>query len=367
MRALEKSRNQGTILVVDDSRTARRSLNLILSNYGYSVLEAESGEDALSVLGRKVVDVVLLDVRLPGLSGMETCQRIRDATRIGHVPVVFVTGHDDRDIRIDCMKAGGDEFLVKPVDDVELSVRIQNLILVRRYYQQLEKERVSLKQTVEEQSNLLSSAMVEIGKAKQTVRRFNEEIVVRLSKAVEFRDDETGNHVQRMSRYCGLIASRMGMSTEMADAVRVASALHDVGKISIPDEILHKPGKLDDEEMAMMRKHAEKGYRVLTGSESSLLELAATIAWSHHERFDGQGYPRRLKAKEIPFEGRIAAVADVFDALTSKRVYKPAFTLQQARAIIEKESGKGFDSQIVDTFLANIDAVQNIMIVYADR
>ncbi|MCP4676407.1 MAG: response regulator [Deltaproteobacteria bacterium] len=367
MGAIQKDHVSGTILVVDDDSASGRSLNRLLSQQGYSVTVTESGKEALSILKRNPVDVVILDVRMPEMDGLETCMHIRGNTEFGRIPVIFITGHDDQDARIAGIKAGGDDFLLKPIDDTMLAVRVQNLMLVRRYYQHIERERASLKQTVEEQSNLLSRAMVEIGKAKKTLRRFNEEIIFRLSKAVEFRDDETGNHVQRMSRYCGLIALRMGMSSEMSDAVRIASALHDVGKISIPDDILRKPGRLDDEEMSMMRQHAEKGYRVLTGSESSLLELAATIAWSHHERFDGTGYPRRLLGKEIPFEGRIAAVADVFDALTSKRVYKSAFTIKQATDIITKERGTGFDPQIVDTFVNNLDAVQNVMIVYADR
>jgi putative two-component system response regulator len=153
----------------------------------------------------------------------------------------------------------------------------------------------------------------------------------------------------------------------MCDAIRIASALHDVGKIAIPDEILRKPGRLTDEEMSVMRQHAQKGYTMLEGSSSSLLELAAIIARTHHERFDGTGYPRRLKAKQIPFEGRVAAVADVFDALTSKRVYKPAFPVSKAQDILVQESGTAFDPDIVDAFLDSFEDVRNIMIVYADR
>jgi putative two-component system response regulator len=366
MSALEEQQG-GNILVVDDDPTSRRSLARILTAHAYKVSEAESGKAALNALGRESFDVVVLDLMMPGMSGIEVCQIIRKNPQFGRVPVVLVTAHDEREFKIQGKQAGAEDFLVKPVDEIELTVRIRNLVLLRRYYQHLEKERASLLQTVEEQSTLIGKAMSEIGKAKQTLRRFNEEIIFRLSKAIEFRDDETGNHVQRMSRYCGLIASELGMSNEMSDAIRVASALHDVGKISISDEILKKPGMLTKEEMAVMRKHAERGYRILSGSESNLLELAATIARSHHERFDGTGYPQRIQGEDIPLEGRIAAVADVFDALTSNRVYKSAFSVEEAVKIIKKESGTGFDPAIVDIFLKSQDNIKNIMIVYADR
>jgi putative two-component system response regulator len=367
MDEIKRLNSKGVVLIVDDERAPRKSLLRILSSEDYELIEAESGEAALEAIEKEQVDVVLLDIRMPGMDGIETCRRIRQLKDTGHVPVVFVTGEADRDIRIDGKDAGGDEFLQKPVDDVELKVRVRNLMLLRRYYQHLEQERESLERTVNDQNDLITRAMIELGKAKETVRRFNEEIIFRLSRAVEFRDDETGNHVQRMSRYCGLIASRMGMTGEMVEAFRLASALHDVGKIAIPDDILHKPGRLTDDEMSVMKKHAEKGYYVLTGSESSLLDLSATIANTHHERFDGKGYPNGLKGTTIPFEGRMAAVADVFDALTSKRCYKAAFSVEKAVGIIKEEKGTGFDPEIVDAFLDAMPEIENIMLVYADR
>ncbi|MDJ0763329.1 MAG: response regulator [Myxococcota bacterium] len=359
--------SKGIILVVDPEAGSREHLCGMLRHHGYEVREAEDEATTLNALNDEPIDVVVLDLMTADGNGIEICERLRDNITFGRVPVVFVTANDEKSQRIRGKEAGADDFLTKPVDDLELAARIKNLVLVRRYYQHIENDRISLMRTVEEQTGLLSKAMIEIGRAKQTLRRFNEEIIVRLSKAVEFRDDETGNHVQRMSRYCGLIAAHMGMSPEMAEAVRIASALHDVGKISIPDEILRKPGRLTPEEMVVMRRHAEKGYRVLTGSESSLLELAATIARSHHERYDGTGYPQRLVGKDIPFEGRIASVADVFDALTSARVYKRAFSIPKAMEILEKERGSGFDPQIVDVFLNRTEEIKNIMIVYADR
>jgi putative two-component system response regulator len=328
---------------------------------------AASGEDALRYVVKGEVDVVVLDVVMPGMGGIETCRRIRQHEQFGHLPIIFVTVKEDRLARIEGKKAGADDYLIKPVDGEELLARVHNLMLVRRYYAHLERERADLKRTVEEQTDLLGLAMTEISKANQAVRNFNDQLIQRLSKAVEFRDDETGNHVQRMSRYCSIIALRTGMSRQMSEAIRIASALHDIGKIGMPDEILRKPSSLSENEMSIMRRHADIGYKILSGSGSHMLELAATIAWTHHERFDGTGYPQGLVGKEIPVVGRIAAVADVFDALTSKRVYKPPYTLQAAIKVLLQERGRHFDPDLIDALLQDLDEIEEIMTAHRDH
>jgi putative two-component system response regulator len=198
-------------------------------------------------------------------------------------------------------------------------------------------------------------------RAQETLRRSHEETVRRLSTAAELRDDETGAHIERVSRYCELIAERLGLDPAFRDELRIASPMHDVGKIGIPDAILLKPGPLTPEERAEMERHAEIGYRVLTGSGAELLELAATIAWTHHERFDGSGYPRGLSGETIPLEGRIAAVADVFDALTSDRVYRKALPYEEAIALLRDGRGSQFDPRVVDAFLEADDEIRAIM------
>jgi PAS domain S-box-containing protein len=187
--------------------------------------------------------------------------------------------------------------------------------------------------------------------AHASLRRSREETIRRLSRAAEFRDNETGGHIERMSRYCELIAARLGLRPELCEKLRIASPMHDVGKIGVTDAILLKPGPLDADERAEMERHAEMGYRILAGSGAELLDLAATIARTHHERFDGSGYPRGLKGEEIPLEGRIAAVADVFDALTSCRIYRAAFTRAEAFAMMQAERGSHFDPRVLDVFL----------------
>ena len=201
----------------------------------------------------------------------------------------------------------------------------------------------------------------------EELRLAQEEMVERLSIAAEFRDDEAARHVQRMSRYCALIARRAGESGEHTELIRTASVMHDVGKIGIPDSILLKPGKLTPEERRIMEQHSEIGYRILSGARSGILTLAASIAWTHHERVDGTGYPRKIAGDDIPAEGRIAAIADVFDALTSNKVYKKAFPLDQALNIMREGRGTHFDSGLLDLFLDAIDEVVGIQEQFADR
>ncbi|HEX2056825.1 MAG TPA: HD domain-containing phosphohydrolase [Actinomycetota bacterium] len=199
------------------------------------------------------------------------------------------------------------------------------------------------------------------------LRLTQDAVVERLSIAAEFRDDETARHVQRMSRYTALLARRAGATPARAEEVRIASVMHDVGKIGIPDSILLKPGKLTPEERRIMEQHSEIGYRILSGSRSELLTLAAQIAWTHHERFDGNGYPRRIAGDDIPVEGRMAAIADVFDALTSNKVYKKASPVPQAVEIMREGRGSHFDGALLDLFLDSMDEVVRIKERYADR
>ncbi|HYP23097.1 MAG TPA: HD domain-containing phosphohydrolase [Actinomycetota bacterium] len=216
-------------------------------------------------------------------------------------------------------------------------------------------------------SAALAAEVDRLQMTEKELRLAQEAVVERLSIAAEFRDDETARHVQRMSRYTALLASRAGANTERAEQVRTAAVMHDVGKIGIPDSILLKPGKLTPEERRIMEQHSEIGYRILSGSRSELLTLAAQIAWTHHERVDGNGYPRRLAGDDIPLEGRMAAIADVFDALTSNKVYKKASPLPQAVEIMREGRGTHFDADLLDMFLDSIDEVVRIKERFADR
>jgi len=280
--------------------------------------------------------------------------------------IICISALADRETRLRALDAGADDFLQKPVDEAEFRARLRNRLAIQRHCETLHREHQELKTEVDDQVELLGKAIFEINRAHEAVRHFNEEIIFRLCRAAEFRDDETANHVHRVSHYSALIARVVGLDPDRIEALRLASPLHDVGKIGTPDCILRKPGRLDPEEIAVMRRHAEDGHRILHGSDSDLLGLTAEIAWTHHERFDGSGYPRGLKGAEIPLPGRIVAVADVFDALTSRRVYKPAFPKERAVAILREERGKHFDPEIVDGFLSHLSEVLTIMRRFAD-
>ncbi|HEX2295758.1 MAG TPA: HD domain-containing phosphohydrolase [Actinomycetota bacterium] len=231
---------------------------------------------------------------------------------------------------------------------------------------------MGLRQDGPEQSGVrgnaeLAAEVDRLHMAESELRLTQDAVVERLSIAAEFRDDETARHVQRMSRYTALLARRAGATPDRAEQVRIAAVMHDVGKIGIPDSILLKPGKLTPEERRIMEQHSEIGYRILSGSRSQLLTLAAQIAWTHHERVDGNGYPRRLAGEDIPVEGRMAAIADVFDALTSNKVYKKASPLPQAIEIMREGRGAHFDAELLDLFLDSMDEVVLVKERYADR
>jgi putative two-component system response regulator len=204
-------------------------------------------------------------------------------------------------------------------------------------------------------------------RTEKELRLSREETIQRLAIAAEFRDSSTAQHIQRMSHYCELLARKAGLSPERCDLIRTASPMHDIGKIGTPDHVLLKPGSFTEEEFGVIAQHAEIGYRILRGSDSELLKVAATIAYTHHERYDGTGYPRGLKGEAIPIEGRIVAIADAFDALTTQRVYKPAFELNHAIELMLKHRGKHFDPELLDIFVASADELARIHDQYADR
>ncbi|HEY0133067.1 MAG TPA: two-component system response regulator [Nannocystis sp.] len=357
----------GRILVVDDEAMMRRLLEKLLKMEGYDVALASSGEQALSELALGGADTVLLDMRMPGMSGLEVCRQIRANPRCLHTPVVFITAVNDRELRRKGMEAGADDFLSKPFDEVELMARIRNSVRVKRYYDNLEQQKEQLEAAVRERTAALNDAIARLTQIQFDLRASQEETIYRLSRAAEFRDDETGQHLQRMSRYCQLIARRIGLDEATCELLRIASPMHDVGKLGIPDRILLKPGRLTPDEFTVMKGHAEIGYRILVGSEATPLKMAATIAHTHHEKWDGNGYPRGLKGEEIPLYGRIAAIADVFDALTSSRPYKPAWSLEDALQLMRTNRGTHFDPTLIDVFFEALPEVLTIRDRFVDQ
>jgi two-component system response regulator RpfG len=336
VRILPSAKN--TVMVVDDQSTGRAILEQVVRGLDERV-EVEGFArpvDAVVWATKNVSDLVLVDYMMPEMDGIEFVKRLRALPGYEHVPIVMVTVHDDRKLRYAALDAGITDFLTKPVDARECLARCRNLLTLRRQQLVLEDKRRLLEHMVED--------------ATREVREREKETLLRLARAGEFRDEETGNHLIRMSRYSRLIAGAIGLDQDEAETVELAAPLHDIGKIGIPDQILLKPGKLEALEWDVMRRHAVIGHEILKGSASKYVRMGALIALGHHERYDGSGYPNGLVGDHIPLSARIVAVADVYDALTSVRPYKKAWTSEQAYEYVASQAGKHFDPRMVEAF-----------------
>ena len=343
------------LLIVDDEEQIRTLLARLLGAQGYECLTAEDAAAARRVLTETPVALVLSDVNMPGESGIDFTREV-----LAHFPdtaVVIVTGIDDRRYADVAIELGAYGYVLKPFKPNELIINVGNALRRRALEIENRGHRAELEQTVLDRTAALRDTIAQLETSETELRRLREETIRRLSWAAEFRNQETGEHIVRMSLYCALLARVAGLDSERAEMIRVASPMHDVGKIGVPDRILLKAGRLTGDERKVMEGHTEIGHRILAGSGVELLDLAALMALTHHERIDGKGYPRGLARDEIPIEGRIAAVADVFDALTSDRVYRQAFQPDEARAMMEEGRGTQFDAELVDLFFDRFDDV----------
>lgn len=333
------------ILVADDDQRIRQLMQDMLEIKGYEVILAENGKEAIQKAGEENPDVILLDVKMPQMNGFEAAERIKADPATDLIPIVMVTGMGDLEHRVKAMDVGIDDFLVKPIEPSELLARVRSLVKVKAYNQYMRDHQKELEAKVAERTRQLQKALEENKIASL-------ESIHLLSRAAEFKDPETGFHIMRMSRYCMTIAGRLGLSSRTCEAVLYAAPMHDVGKIGIPDRILLKPGKLTNDEWGLMKQHTTFGVSILAGPKVGFVRLAQVIAATHHEKWDGSGYPRGLKGKKIPLVGRIAAIADVFDALTTKRPYKEPYPWVKSLTIIREEKGRHFDPEVVEAFLA---------------
>ncbi|MGZ8782045.1 MAG: HD domain-containing phosphohydrolase, partial [Gaiellaceae bacterium] len=343
------------IMIVDDEDQIRTLLARHLGAQGYECVTAESAAAARSMLAEQAVALVLSDVNMPGESGIDLTREIL-ATH-PDTAVVMVTGMDDRAYADVAIELGAYGYILKPFKPNELIINVGNALRRRALEIENRHHREQLEQTVHERTAALRDTIFQLETSEVELRRLQEETIRRLSSAAEFRSQETGEHIVRMSLYCALVARLAGFDPDFTGMIRIASPMHDVGKIGTPDRILLKPGLLTDEERKVMEKHTEMGHLILAGSGVELLDLAAEMALTHHERIDGTGYPRGLAGDEIPVEGRICAIADVFDALTSDRVYRPAFDPPEARAMMLEGRGTQFDGELLDLFFGSFDDV----------
>jgi len=312
---------------------------------GHDVVLAVDGEDAIEKAVRTAPDLVLLDVMMPKMDGFATARRLKALPETRHIPIVMVTALSDVQDRVRALDAGADDFLTKPVDPSELQARVASLLKVKAHDDHMRHCKLDLEAEVTTQTAALRDAL-------QKIQATTLDTIHRLSNAAEYRDNVSGEHVQRVSHYAAAVARRLGQPELYAQMLLYAVPMHDIGKIGIPDSILLKPDRLDAEERRIMRTHVEIGAAILSGSDSDVLRLAEVIAQTHHEKWDGTGYPLGLAGPAIPLVGRIAAIADVFDALCSARPYKKALPEQEALANIRSEAGQHFDPAVVEAFLA---------------
>lgn len=319
-------RDTKTLLLVDDESTNLQVLRNILSDQ-YRLLFAKDGERAIALASMEQPDLILLDVMMPGMSGHDVCRTLKADKNTRKIPVIFVTALADAEDEARGFELGAVDYVTKPVSAPILQARVKNHL-----------------------------SLVQIDELVETRLA----VVHRLGRAAEYKDNETGLHVIRMSYFARVIALEAGMCEAWADTLLNAAPMHDIGKIGIPDAVLQKPGKLNPEEWAVMQQHARIGAEIIGEDGSDLLNMAREVALCHHEKWDGTGYPEGLKGKDIPLSARIVALADVFDALTSERPYKKAWSIERATDLVREQSGKHFDPELVDAFFRSLPGILEV-------
>lgn len=342
---------QTSILVVDDDTAMVEIVRRVADGAGYRCLTATSADGAREVLSADRADLLVCDVRMPGVDGLELISELHHQDP--DMGIMMLSGVDDPLVAEVAAERGASGYLLKPFNDRQLVIEIANALHRRRAQWQQASREANLEASLAERNLDLEATNAELRAARS-------EIIHRLSRAVEARDGDTGEHIERIGHLAGRLAGWLGKDDAMQEAIQLAAPMHDVGKIGVSDAILLKPGPLTDKERSAMERHTEIGHQILSGSGLDVLDLAASIALSHHERWDGDGYPNGLAGEAIPFEGRVVAVADVFDALLSERVYRPAFDLDSALDIMRAGRANQFDPKIFDAFIDNLDTVIEI-------
>ncbi len=331
-------KKQVTIMIVDDQSSNLLFLEKMLSLDGYALVHSLSdSRKAVEMYKELRPDLLLLDLRMPYVDGFEIMKQLGEVEYEDYLPIIVLTAQVDRETRLRALEAGAKDFLSKPLDQAEVLNRIRNLLEIRLLHKQLRGQNEVLERKVQKRTKELHDTQLEV--------------IQRLSLAAEYRDDDTGVHISRMSQYTSLLAQGVGMSPRECELILHATPMHDVGKIGIPDNILLKSGPLNAEEWEIMKTHTTIGARLMENGRSELIMLAEMIALTHHERWNGKGYPSGLEGEEIPLVGRLCSIADVFDALTSKRPYKEAWPVEASVQEIQRMSGAHFEPRLVELFM----------------
>ena len=345
---------KANILIVDDQQLNVSLLQKIMNNAGYQkVTGITDSREVIPQYTANDYDIVLLDIRMPHMDGLEILEQLNLVPKEALVPVVILTAMDDKDTKLRALQLGAKDFLSKPFDQNEVLLRVNNLLETRLMHKQ--------------QCNLNRILDKKVKERTLELKQTRLEVIRRLGRAAEFRDNETGFHIIRMSKYAQIIARNYGLSDHIAELILNASPMHDIGKIGIPDSILLKPGKLDKKEWEIMKTHAAIGADILSGHDSELMNMASEIAQNHHEKYDGSGYPNGLAGDEIPISAQIAALSDVFDALTSVRPYKKAWSVEDAVAEIKNTSGSHFNPLLVKAFIDSLPEILEVRGKYSEN
>lgn len=338
------------ILIVDDEVANLKMLNELFQAE-YLLTFAKNGIEALQ-RATDSPDLILLDIMMPGIDGYEVCRRLKADKMTSEIPVIFLTALGQEINEKRGFEAGAVDYITKPIKPDIIRSRVETHMELRLARQALKNQNIFLEEKVKERT--------------QEVINTRQEIIHRLGVAAEFRDPETGAHIQRMSHYSARLAEAYGLSKEECETILMASPMHDIGKIGIPDNILLKPGKLDENEWEIMKTHTTMGAQILENSTSNLIQAGRIIALSHHEKWDGTGYPKGLLQEDIPLLGRIVAVADVFDALTTDRPYKKAWPVEKAVGVIQEGNGTHFEPRLVDLFVQILSDLLEIKARFPD-
>jgi putative two-component system response regulator len=352
------------ILIADDEEQNRLLLMNLCEGLGYETYEAKNGQEAIDQTIKYMPDLIIMDVMMPEINGFEATERIKASEITKHIPIIIATALGSRQDRLTGISKGADDFLLKPYDLEELSLRIRNNIKIKKYYDLLKEHNKILEEQVEQRTKKLKES-------HEKIKHAYIETIYRLTLAAEYKDGELGAHIRRISIYSKILAEKLEMDSKYVENIYNSSPMHDIGKVGVPDSILLKSDPLTPEEWELMKKHTTIGANILEGSESEFLKMGKEIALTHHEKWDGSGYPHGLKGEDIPLSGRIVIIADQYDALRSKRPYKPSFDHEKTVGIITKGDGrtvpKHFDPEVLKMFKKTHKEFQEIFETFKDQ
>jgi putative two-component system response regulator len=349
--------------VVDDDPKVRQAHARIVQALGYHVETAADGIEALAMLSLGV-DLIVLDGEMPNMDGFEVARQVREHPEHAHLPIVMVTGLTRSEDRRRALQIGINDFINKPVDAEDLALKAKWLLELKSAYDRLKDQEIELTRAVETKTDALRGALTRMTDAQRLTYEAHLDTITRLMIAAEYRDHDTAGHIERIGLYSGIVARTLGMSPGHVELIRHAAPMHDVGKLGVPDRVLLKPGKLDDDEWVLMRAHTTMGSDILSNSSAPVIQLGQKIALSHHEKWDGTGYPHGLAGEAILLEGRICAVVDFFDALTMDRPYRKAVPNADVIEMMRSAAGAHFDRTVLDAFLTSLDDIVAIQATY---